>query len=192
LVGKGPAGAGRPFFHKGGAGLRSHAFRPALPRPASSRRPAGIIPAPTGRKNIGVPCFHWRPQGPLRLSPAAIALLRDAAWSIIADHGQQTDRPHSSRNRTAPGNRWRHYWPLPQLRKSCRTDRWLAGIRRATGQGTGEAQGASGNRRPHGRALAGNREERGLRAAQEAAEEISGDDTGFAATPISWTEKSGL
>src|SRR6266481_5547354 len=51
---------------------------------------------------------------------------------------------------------------------------------------------AAGDRRPHGRASAGNCEDRRLRAAQEAAEEISGDDSGFAATAVIGTEESGF
>src|SRR6266446_427136 len=107
-------------------------------------------------------------------------------------HGQQTDCPRTARNGATPGNRWRHHRALSQLREGRRVDRRLAGFHRATGQGTGEAEGTSGNRRPHGRASAGNREDRRLRVAQKTSEEISGDDSGFAAASVARPEEGGI
>src|SRR5713226_7603339 len=118
--------------------------------------------------------------------------LRALDGFIIFGHGQQTDCPRTSRNRATPRNRWRDYWSLSQLRESCRTDRWLTRIHRTTRQGTGKAQRTSGNRRPHGRAPARNREDWRLRVAQEAAEEIHGDASGSAAIAVAWPEKSRL
>src|SRR5438552_6414460 len=65
-------------------------------------------------------------------------------------------------------------------------------MHRATRQRAGKARRVAGNWRPHGGAPAGNRKDRRLLAAQKAAKEISGDDSGSAAVAVAGPEESGL
>src|SRR6266550_5674159 len=136
--------------------------------------------------------IRWQSSQTRRGESGPFTFLGARDGSIISGHGQQTDRPHSPRNCAASGNRRGHHRPIPQLRKGRRTDRWPARIHRTTREGTGKAQRTTGNRRPHGRALAGNREDRRLLAAQKAPQEIPGEHPGFAATPVSWAEEGRL
>src|ERR1700676_410673 len=105
-------------------------------------------------------------------------------WLYNPSHGQQTDRPYSPRNRATSGNRRGHHRPLPQLRKGGGTNRWTVGIDRATCLGARKTGRASGNWRAHGGTSTRNREDGRLCASEKTVEEISGDDSGFAATAI--------